>query len=245
LIRLSPSVSNAITGDLGDRELINRAQLLLQGLEITTQGGSSSQGVIIEGVLNPQNYPSNADDIKWFGLNTSGAGGQPSFAQIALGSSVTWKGSSSPVSAANTLSQGATNYVVFQRSAVGNVKVGWSITGTGVPGGTTVVNLINYDSSRIYIQFSQTVNPGGANATTYTFAPLVAALPGEQVFSFASAPGTRDAIDLSPLKELTNTPIGGRGTFPNGPDVLAINAYLTSGAAFNATVVLRWGEAQA
>ena len=47
------------------------------------------------------------------------------------------------------------------------------------------------------------------------------------------------------LKELTNTPIGGRGTFPNGPDVLAINAYLTSGNAINATINLRWAEAQA
>ena len=62
LIRLSPSVSNSVTGDLGERELINRAQLLLKNIEITTQGGSSSQGVIIEGVMNPKNYPSDPED---------------------------------------------------------------------------------------------------------------------------------------------------------------------------------------
>jgi len=44
---------------------------------------------------------------------------------------------------------------------------------------------------------------------------------------------------------LTNTTIGGRGTYPNGPDVLAINIYKTAGAAVTANVVLRWGEAQA
>ena len=94
---------------------------------------------------------------------------------------------------------------------------------------------------------SDRTRPGSAGNTTYTFQPLVeAAIPGEQVFSFtASGGGQRDNLDLSELKELTNTPIGGRGTFPNGPDVLAINAYLTSGNAINATINLRWAEAQA
>ena len=47
------------------------------------------------------------------------------------------------------------------------------------------------------------------------------------------------------LKELTNTTLGGRGTFPNGPDVLAINIYKTTGAATNANIIVKWGEAQA
>lgn len=247
LIRLSPSVSNAVTGDLGERELINRAQLLLKNIEITTQGGSSSQGVIIEGVLNPRNYPKNPNNISWAGLNTGGAGGQPSFAQIASGGDIVWEGAASPISAANALAQtGSTNYVVFNRAAVAGVQIGWSVTGGNLPGGTTVVNFLNYDSTRIYVQLSNRTTPGAANSTTYTFGPIVgAAIPGEQVFSFTAAPGQRDSIDLMDLKELTNTPIGGRGTFPNGPDVLAINAYITSGSAIKATVNIRWGEAQA
>lgn len=247
LIRLSPSVSNAITGDLGERELINRAQLLLKNIEITTQGGASTQGVIIEGILNPRNYPSNPENITWAGLNTGGSGGQPSFAQISSGGDIVWDGAASSVSAANTLNQGgSTNYVVFQRSAVAGVQIGWQVTGGDLPGGTTVVNFFNFDSSRIYIQFSNRTRPGNANNTTYTFSPITgAAIPGEQVFSFTAAPGSRDTIDLSELKELTNTPIGGRGTFPNGPDVLAINAYLTSGSPVKATINIRWSEAQA
>ena len=48
------------------------------------------------------------------------------------------------------------------------------------------------------------------------------------------------------MKELTNTTLGGRGTFPYGPDALAINVYITSGAgSVNGTVTLRWSEAQA
>lgn len=73
-----------------DRETINRAQLLLQGIEFTPTGGSSSQAVVIEGVLNPQNYPENPSNITWFSLTNAGSGGQPSFAQIANGSSVSW-----------------------------------------------------------------------------------------------------------------------------------------------------------
>jgi len=247
LIRLSPSVSNAITGDLGERELINRAQLLLKNLEITTQGGTTSQGVIIEGVLNPKNYPTNPNDVTWAGLNTGGAGGQPSFAQIASGGDITFIGGTAPISASNAGTQNySSNYVFFNTSDIGGVQIGWSVTGGDLRGGTTVVNIFRRNSSTTWIQFSDRTRAGNAGTTTYTFEPLTgAAIPGEQVFAFTASPGNRDSIDLSDLKELTNTPIGGRGTFPNGPDVLAINAYLTSGSPINATINVRWSEAQA
>jgi hypothetical protein len=47
------------------------------------------------------------------------------------------------------------------------------------------------------------------------------------------------------LKELTATAIGGRGAFPNGPDVLAINVYKVAGTPTPVNLILRWGEAQA
>jgi hypothetical protein len=65
------------------------------------------------------------------------------------------------------------------------------------------------------------------------------------VFSFLLQPGALAALSLKDLKELTTTAIGGRGTFPNGPDVLAINIYKISGSSVNGSVILRWGEAQA
>jgi hypothetical protein len=83
------------------------------------------------------------------------------------------------------------------------------------------------------------------NGTALTFSRNLFASPGETIFSFISSPSSKDGLDLSPLKELTNTPIGGRGTYPNGPDVLMINVYVTQGSAVNANLVLRWGEAQA
>jgi hypothetical protein len=71
------------------------------------------------------------------------------------------------------------------------------------------------------------------------------ALPGEQVFSFITNPGETTSLSLGSLKELTSTSIGGRGTFPNGPDVLAINVYKVGGANTSTNIILRWGEAQA
>jgi hypothetical protein len=92
LIRLAPSVSNAIIGDLGEKELLNRAQLLLSGISITSDSVTGGGAIVVEGVLNPINYPTNPANITWTGLSSQAAGGQPSFAQIAAGGSVTWSG---------------------------------------------------------------------------------------------------------------------------------------------------------
>jgi hypothetical protein len=105
LIRLAPSVSNAAIGDLGEKELLNRAQLLLSSISISADAQTSgSSAIVVEGVLNPQNYPVNPALISWTGLGTSAAGGQPSFAQIASGGSVDW-GASATTSTATVLGQ--------------------------------------------------------------------------------------------------------------------------------------------
>jgi hypothetical protein len=92
LIRLAPSVSNALIGDLGERELLNRAQLLLSSISVTSDTVVGGGAIVIEGVLNPINYPTNPSNITWGSLITQAAGGQPSFAQVASGGSVTWSG---------------------------------------------------------------------------------------------------------------------------------------------------------
>jgi hypothetical protein len=518
LIRLAPSVSNAVVGDLGDRELINRAQLLLQEISITTEANASG-GVVIEGILNPQNYPTNPGDITWGGLSGLSQGGQPSFAQIAPGGSVNWNGGATTTTATITVINPITTTVTvptgtaFNRSSgtsffyvtktswdtagafnginisdgkftttgtkvssvtaspapqattlplvVGsatiafsqsnnqnvqyftqtswqnlNAKVGYSVytLDNSFPSGTTITQIqgpfnfsgINYyqvtfsqlsqqqknQGSTVQFQFGGTVNAGtqtlyftqsswaarpidtttgqttnsiyftngttistigsldtfagsgffpvtfstgtltsvagaatvvftgtsyytigtnfvstsavnsgqtvtlavsspsgntsvvyvtsasweatGAtigtsvaatetkfpagtavssvstlqtfNSVTYysvtftqssntainaaatitlSFGNPAFAQPGEKVFSFIASPGTSDSLDLSSLKELTVTALGGRGTYPNGPDVLAINVYKTSGTAVTANLILRWSEAQA
>lgn len=360
LIRLAPSVSNAIVGDLGDRELLNKAQLLLQGIEITADSGTG--GIVIEGVLNPQNYPLNPADISWNGLQNAAQGGQPSFAQIAPGGSVNWSsGAESTNASATTIASptGAiTARMVYNNTGGLSTSPTRSITtnqakifvlesdyqtaintnglaaGDSISGGTlaanTVINSFDgfttniggtihrgvnlsafptgnttiqtaltvtrtfrttstsvvhfqqaswessgakagtevddprfpantfvsaaalvsfYGTSYYRVSFSQTstataITPG-TTQIQFKFGQPPYAKPGETVFSFVAAPGGTSNLSLAELKELTNTTLGGRGTFPNGPDVLAINVYKAAGAAVNANIVLRWGEAQA
>ena len=160
LLRLAPSVSNSAVGDLGSKDLLNRSQLLLNAIAVTTYNSAANVGaIIVEGILNPKNFVS----ATWSTLNLESQGGQPSLAQVAT--SVTWSSGTS-------------------------------------------------------------------------------ALPGEQVFAFSAYKDSADRLDLTELKELTNSPFGGVGAYPNGPDTLAINIRTTQNAS-SATVLIRWGEAQA
>ena len=183
-IRLAPSASNGLTGDLGVKELLNRAQLLLQDIDVTVgnvrvavaaadspglardQVGANAT-IVVQGILNPSNY---SESETWTSLNATTYGNQPSFTQIA---------------AAPTFS-----------------------TGT-------------------------------------------AAVAGEKIFEFTASPDQLNQLDLSNIKELTQSGIGGRGTFPNGSDTLYINMALfpsdTTGQRIigNVSATLRWNEAQA
>ena len=386
-IRLAPSVSNATVGDLGVRELINRAQLLLQTIEITAGGtANTNSALVIEGILNPSNYPTNVGNVTWNSLNSTVLQtGQPSFSQIAAGTSVTYNNQSTN-STTNNIAMGTTNTIIPVASTTnlivgddvfvptftaatygatkitaistnaatftgtyslptastatgsisgniltvttsptntgfavgtvltgggtgvitailtgtatgsgstyqvsvsqtvasttitatpytitasgtisGTIQVGMALTGTGYTGGTYITgfNSGTGGSGSYFINQSSTASSsattGSINAvtissafaqvipvgTTIQFSRNTYALPGETVFSFISSPANKDSLDLTPFKELTNTPIGGRGTFPNGPDVLFINVYLTQGAPVLSNLVLRWSEAQA
>jgi plastocyanin len=347
MIRLAPSVSNAIVGDLGERELLNRAQLLLQGLEITSE--TSTGGIVVQGVLNPQNYPLDPNSVSWQELSGVAQGGQPSFAQIAPGGGTEWSTGAAATSitadasaniettAAVRYNRSNTSYMYLQKggweasgAAVGDYISGttgsanssfstpkqiidvrgpwgsgsdtqryyrirtennWSntvsgtvtlqkqtslvntsfayldynsflgsgaVAGTDVTGGSVTfpagtqvsgVEPLEFGNTPYYkVSFNNTFTgtlTAGTGNIQFTFVQPPFAQPGETVFSFIANPGERSTLDLSQLKELTNTPLGGRGTFPNGPDVLAINVYKISGADVDSNIILKWGEAQA
>jgi hypothetical protein len=149
MIRLAPSVSNAIVGDLGERDLLNRAQLLLNEVAITADSGSGT--IVVEGILNPRNYPANPTNITWTGLSSSAAGGQPSFAQIALGGSINWGGV--PATTATATVQGALTTTITAR---GFSTVNNSITAIANPAGiTTGGNAITNNRTDFYITNTQ------------------------------------------------------------------------------------------
>jgi hypothetical protein len=152
-LRLAPSVSNSIAGQFGDRDLINRSQLLLQKLQL-----QSDKSVQVYGILNPGNI--DASSLTWSSVNTVALGSQPSFAQVSVSSTTT-------------------------------------------------------------------------------------ATPGEQVFSTLGPPAGFAEIDLSSLKELSNSAIGGYSNFPDGPDVLAVVVRNLSSETATVNLNLFWSEAQA
>jgi hypothetical protein len=152
-IRLAPSVSNSISGALGERELVNHATILMQKLQY-----QSDQPLQIYGILNPLNLL--AKDLTWQAVNQVSLGSQPSFAEVA-----------------------------------------------------------------------------GVNTTV--------AEPGEQIFSALGSNAGVEELDLSRLKELANSVIGGDNTFPDGPDVLAIVVKNLGSSAATVNTNLFWSESQA
>jgi hypothetical protein len=139
LIRLAPSVSNAQTGDLGVRELLNRAQMLLSNISITSDTVAGGGAIVVQGILNPINYPSDPTLITWTGLNSLGAGGQPSFAQIASGGSVTWGGGAST---ANGTVQGAFTSSI---TAISFASVSTSITAISLSPVTQNISAVSFN----------------------------------------------------------------------------------------------------
>ena len=156
LMRLAPSVSNTIIGDIGTRDLINRAQLILENMFVNVTGGR----FLVEGILNPTNI--NASTVEWIDLNQESTGNQPSFTQFATAFNFTDSATGGVVAApigqlggmdrSGTAPSTAIRYINYAKvgatpgvtttSAAGtgaNVSI-WKTGGTG-GFGTTAVNL--------------------------------------------------------------------------------------------------------
>ena len=158
-LRLAPSVSNGIIGDIGIRELLNRAQFLLQQLDVSPIGPNGT--INIQAILNPSGF--EASTFNWVPINSTGQGSQPSFTQVAV----------------------------------------------KPPTGTYVIG------------------------------------SGERIFSMVAVGGGTSSIDLSGLKELNNSLIGGSRMFPDGPDTIMIIAQAFNQPITTSVVNLFWSEAQA
>ncbi len=179
-LRLAPSVSSGLVGDLGARELINRAQFLLDTIGVDVDNAVNARAIIVEGIVNPTNLTFGAG--AWVDVNSVAQGSQPSFTQIAQ---------------------------TFNVSGVANTT-----NNNGCTGGETIFSFA-------------LPTPAGSTALT--------------------SGAVNDRLDLTELKELTNSPLGGNGVYPDGPEVLVIQLSMvgTGTGTASATVLCRWSEAQA
>ena len=76
MMRLAPTISSSLTGELGVKELVNRAQVLLASMNVNI--GNPGSRYILQGLLNPTNIAW----AQWKPLNTPATNLQPSFTQF-------------------------------------------------------------------------------------------------------------------------------------------------------------------
>ena len=240
LMRLAPSVSNSIIGDLGQRDLINRAQLTLDTLTVNVTAGR----YLITGILNPNNIDS-ANTV-WAGLNNAGGGFQPSFTQFAVAPRYSDE-TSGGVQAAPLNTVGG-----FQRSGTmvssTRVKTFANLTPTIVSSSGSGANL-TVQLQRLKTTYSTTTtsisvqNPGsgyavgdtlkilgnalGGTTPTNDLALTVAAVDadingGERLFAIPIQGTGINTLNLAQIKQIGQSSIPGTGTYPNGPEVLAV-----------------------
>lgn len=263
-MRLAPSVSNGIIGDLGQRDLINRAQLTLSSMVVNVSAGR----YLVEGILNPSNIDS-ANTV-WAGLNNLGGGYQPSFSEFTVspiytddtsgGVTGSLYGSTGGFAKSGTKQTFNSNrtYGNLTPTVVSSAGTGAVITVQLTKNGTTYTN----NTVQITVQ-----NPGsgyaigdtlkilgnalGGSTPTNDLALTVVAITteivgGERLFAIPISAGQRNELNLDSVKQIGTSAIPGTGTYPNGPEVLAIQiTALTTVSGPTGEVQLQFQESQA
>jgi len=116
----------------------------------------------------------------------------------------------------------------------------------GVLNPTNISSSYPYTSSQIIQVQGTTVTAAQPSFTQYTTTFTSAPQQGEILFRITSPANisTKSEVDLTQVKDLNNSIFGGRNTFPDGPDVLAIVA-TNSNTSGTIDLLLQWQEAQA
>jgi hypothetical protein len=239
-MRLAPSVSNGIIGDLGARELINRAQLTLSNLNVQVTAGR----YLIEGILNPSNIDSA--NTSWQGLNNLGGGFQPSFSQFSTAprytSEATGGLTAAPFNTTGGLTRSGVKITFATARTFANIApVNVSSSGTGAivtvqltAAGTaysTTTTQITVQTAGSGYAVGDTIRVLGnvlggattANDLLMTVTAITSELQGgERLFAIPISTTNSGVLDLSSVKQIGTSSIPGTGTYPNGPEVLAV-----------------------
>jgi hypothetical protein len=255
-LRLAPAVDNGLTGLLGVREIINRMQLTLRGVDVITTGSPFK----IELILN--------------GRNTGGqfqAVGGSSLSQIAF-HSLSFGLSSVVLDNSGNLT------VPALAASVGTYSVGQPLTVSGSLSAGTINGTANYGTPTTFF-IGKVVNSTTIQLST-TFANATAATPvivsttagtattggtftlntsatyaGESIYAFYAAQAGVTSQDLNQVRDLGTSILSG-GTslavpytatnlYPDGPDVVTVVATNIGVATNTIFARISWTEAQA
>jgi hypothetical protein len=255
-IRLAPSVDNAIARNFGIRELVNRMQLQLASIGVSTNGQFR-----IDGILNPSsilysNYTASSlattrsSVTGTAGVNTISIGDTTGTTGIIPGMTVTGSGIGANAQiasvAANVVSLSVANSGTVSGTITFTPRTGF----TGLPddwsrdlvGSGSLAQVVYFDNS----------GPGAGNVQ----AASGRVIGGDSVASFFTENGGGGTnynvsnYDLRTVRDLGNSVISGDGnisspSYPNGPDLLVLTATNIGTAAANISARISWIEAQA
>jgi hypothetical protein len=240
LMRLAPSVSNGVIGDLGVRDLINRAQLTLQTLTVNVSLGR----YLVTGILNPNNIDSA--NTTWAGLNNAGGGYQPSFSQFAVAPRYLNESTGGVQAAPLNTTGGFVRSGTMVSGAAIRTYAGLSLTNVSSSGSSANVTVTLQALKTVYSDTTTAItiqNPGTGYAVGDTvkilgtalggatpandLAMTVAAISadvtgGERLFAIPIQATGVNNLDLTQIKQIGQSSIPGTGTYPNGPEVLAV-----------------------
>ena len=264
-MRLAPSVSNGIIGDLGQRDLINRSQLTLVSLNVQASAGR----YLVEGILNPNNIDSA--NTSWQGLNNAGGGFQPSFSQFTVAPAYedgsTGGVTGAPLNTAGGFARSGTKIVrsgsrtfgnltptVVSSATGANAVISVTLTGPGTTYSTTTTAISVQNSGTGYAINDTLKILGNAlggstpgNDLNLTVLAVTTEISGgERLFAIPINASARGVLDLSSVKQIGTSAIPGTGTYPNGPEVLAVQiTALTTQTSPTGEIQLSFKESQA
>ena len=263
-MRLSPSVSNGVIGDLGERDLINRAQVTLKNMIINITAGR----YLVEGILNPSNI--NAASTAWTGINNLGGGYQPSLCEFSTAPNYTdettggltgssygsvggfTKSGTKPTFGNSRTYANLTPTVVSSSGSGANLTVQLTATGTTYNNNTVQITVQNPgtgyaigDTLRILGNVIGGSTP--ANDLNLTVTAITTELTGgERLFAIPISTTNSGTLDLSSVKQMGTSAVPGTGVYPNGPEVLAIQLTALSTVSNPlAEIQLQYFESQA
>jgi hypothetical protein len=263
-MRLSPSVSNSVIGLLGERDLINRAQLSLASMIVNVTAGR----YLIEGILNPSNI--DAANTEFEGLNNLGGGFQPSFTEFTTAPRYSAETTGGVVGSLFGTTGGFTKSgikAVFSRTQTFANRAPANITGSGSNANLTIQltsSGTTYNNNTVQITVQ---NPGtgyavgdqlrilgnvigGSTPTNDLNLTVTAVLTelqgGERLFAIPISTTNTGSLDLTSVKQIGTSAVPGQGVYPDGPELLAIQiTALTTQTTPVGELQLQFNESQA
>jgi hypothetical protein len=249
-LRLAPSVSAGILGALGSRDLINRAQFLLDTIGVDIDNAANARAIVVEGIVNPTN-------LSFLPVTLTGGSSSGTTITVASTTSLSVGMTVAVTSGTGAFATNGSVVLTIPSATTFTVGVAPSTTLSGATitatGGWIDVNSVSQGSQPSFTQVSTAFVVGGTGNSQNNNG----CAGGETIFSFAlpvpagataaSSGAVNDRLGLTTLKELTNAPIGGDGVYPDGPEVIVIQLSMvgTGTGTASATVLCRWSEAQA